>query len=182
MSEVIRERNRLKGYDYSLTGAYFITICTQDNKEILSAISESLPNEKPSITLTDVGKLVYDTIMFYDNKKNVKIGNLCIMPNHVHFILHYLIEPGVLHQTNKTKNLSLSDFIRMIKTWITKQIGSSIFQRSFYDHIIRDEMDYQRVVKYKETNPSRWIGDYNFRANPMIGLSPLFKCDVNRDD
>jgi REP element-mobilizing transposase RayT len=94
------------------------------------------------------------------------------MPNHIHFILHYLIEPSDPRYIEKTKNVHLSDFIKHIKSWITKQIGYPIFQRSYYDHIIRDEMDYQRIVKYIERNPARWIGDYNYRANPLIGLAP----------
>jgi REP element-mobilizing transposase RayT len=179
MSNYIRKRNRLIGYDYSLNGAYFITINTINYDKILSEIKIDDKTSNPIIILTDIGKLVHNTILFYDGKKNIKIGHLCIMPNHIHFILHYLLEPGDPRYIEKTKNISVSDFVRLIKTWITKQLGHPILHRSFWDRIIRSEFDYQRIVKYIETNPARWLGDYNFQANPMIGLAPLFKEDEN---
>lgn len=80
------------------------------------------------------------------------IKEYVIMPNHIHMII-------VIDGTMRASSPTISLLIRSFKTLTTKDIGFSIFQRSFYDHIIRDEEDYLTKAKYIEENPARWAED-----------------------
>ena len=83
---------------------------------------------------------MYDTI---------KIDKYVIMPNHIHLIL--VIDKG--------NNLSISNIIKKYKEWITKESGKSVWQKSFHDHIIRNEKDYLRIWEYIDENVLRWSLD-----------------------
>ena len=67
--------------------------------------------------------------------------------------------PIVFQGTNVSSPTTISDIVRSVKTLTTKQIGKPIFQRSFFDHIIRDQADYENVYSYIESNPSKWESD-----------------------
>ena len=89
----------------------------------------------------------------------VEINKYVVMPNHVHMII-------VINDNGRTGNNGRTQFaptvsriIKQFKGSITKQIGFSIWQRSFHDHIIRDENDYKRIAEYIENNPQRWTED-----------------------
>ena len=86
-------------------------------------------------------------------RKNVVVPKYIIMPNHVHMIV--AIEESGRLATAPT----LSEIIRLWKREITKQIGYSIWQKSYYDHIIRDDTEYQKIWKYIDENPMRWKED-----------------------
>ncbi len=78
-----------------------------------------------------------------------------IMPNHIHLIIKQ--EQGSMWASTPTP--SLSQTIKTFKTLVTKTIGKTIFQRSFYDHIIRGEKDYQEIWQYIDNNPRKWQED-----------------------
>lgn len=154
-----RKPNRLKDYDYSQNGAYFITICTKDRQPLLSVIknADETVGENfvlPTIYLTDVGETIKNEIekihSIYDN---VLIDNYIIMPNHIHLIIR--IDANGRTQFSPTINRIIKQF----KGSITKQIGESIWQKSFYDHIIRDDIDYQSIWQYIDENPMKWKED-----------------------
>ena len=89
------------------------------------------------------------------------IGEYVIMPNHVHMILRISatdVLQGPMWASAPT-NASVPDMIRSFKTLISKELGESIWQRSYYDHVIRDEADYLVRVRYMEENPSKWLYD-----------------------
>jgi len=75
------------------------------------------------------------------------------MPDHIHFIIE--IENGSMRASTPTKNVS--NIVRSIKTLATKEIGKPIFQRSYYDHIIRNQQDHNDIWEYIENNPRKWI-------------------------
>ena len=81
--------------------------------------------------------------------ETTKIDKYVIMPNHIHLII--IID--------RESNLSISNIIKKYKEWITKEIGKSIWQKSYYDHIIRNEKDYLRIWKYIEENIIKWSLD-----------------------
>lgn len=140
----VRKNPRLKDYDYSLGGYYFITICTKDK---LHYFGEVL-NEK--MDLTTIGEIANKNIeILQKTYKTIKIDKYVLMPNHVHMIL--IID--------KETNLSISNIIKKYKEWLTKQIGESIWQKSYYDHIIRNEKDYYRIWKYIDENVLKWSLD-----------------------
>jgi len=143
-----RKRNRLENYDYSQNGAYFITICVKDRKEILSKIKKGDLEKSPSVILTHYG----NTIEKFINNVS-EIEKYVIMPDHIHMIIR--INNGSMWASTPTKRIG--SIVRSIKTLTTKEIGETIFQRSFYDHIIRNEKDYVETMKYIENNPIKYI-------------------------
>ena len=89
------------------------------------------------------------------------VGHYVIMPNHVHFILHISAEStlqGPMWASAPTK-ASIPALVRSFKTLVTKELGKTIWQRSYYDHVIRDEADYRVKAEYIMTNPARWRED-----------------------
>ena len=177
-----RKPNRLKNYDYSKKGAYFVTICTKNREEILGRIIGVGANcVRPQ--LTDIGSIIENEILklskIYDY---VLVDCYVIMPNHVHMILvirnlNCVIDDETESIDDETESIdekhesvdekcgrtqfapTLSRIIKQWKGSITKQIGFSPWQKSFHDHIIRNENDYNRIVTYIENNPANWEDD-----------------------
>lgn len=151
-----RKATRLKEYDYAQNGAYFITICTQNKQCILSDIIVGASIARPcEIQLTQIGIVVENSIKGIEKHyQNVFVENYVIMPNHIHMIIRIDNSGGraMLAPT-------ISRIIQQFKGYVTKQIGKSIWQKLFYDHIIRDEDDYIIKIQYIENNPSKWFED-----------------------
>lgn len=163
MESQTRKPNRLKDYDYSQNGAYFITICTKDRKPILSVIENADEIVGASIArpfkiqLTDVGLIVDKAINGISiHYQNVFIDNYVIMPNHIHLIIR------IDNNGRAMLAPTISRIIQQFKGHVTKQIGESIWQKLYYDHIIRDDIDYQNIWKYIDENPAKWAEDEMF--------------------
>ena len=147
---------RLAGYDYSQPGAYFITVCTKDRKCLLSTIVGADDHIGPHTNLTYTGKIVEKY-----TKTIPGIGLYVIMPNHVHMILHVsskVAGDGPMWSSAPT-DTKVQNLVRSWKTLITKELGVSIWQRSYYDHVIRDEQDYRMIGEYIIGNPGKWAED-----------------------
>ena len=144
-----RKPNRLKNYDYSSQGAYFITICTLDRKCILSHIVGGDALIAPQTNLTHCGEIARKYI-----ESMPGIDKYVIMPNHIHLLIAI---DGPMKASAPT--ISVPNLIRSFKVLVSKEIGQSIWQRSFYDHIIRDEDDYLNHLQYIENNPAKWSED-----------------------
>lgn len=145
-----RKPQRKPGYDYSLSGSYFITICTHSKGNILSFIIPNSEHSMPSVRLTEIGKKVNKAISEINNKNSIfEIDNYIIMPNHIHFIIH----------NYRDGELSISDIVGRFKSYTSHLYGKRLWQKSFYDHIIRNEKDYLEISKYIYENPARWIYD-----------------------
>ncbi len=146
-----RKALRLRDFDYSENGAYFITICVKDMKCKLSKVRNVGDDAHivPEVILTDYGKTVEKYL------KNIPdLDRYIIMPNHVHLILLKEKKSGTMWASSPT---SVSNDIRSFKTLVTKEIGRSLWQRSFYDRIIRDDYDYMLHIQYIDENPKKWI-------------------------
>ena len=155
-----RKRNRLCNYDYGQSGAYFITICTKDRKQILSKIV----GDDAYIVPKPYGLVVEKYI------RNVpQIEKYVIMPDHIHMLIR-LDQGSMWASTPTAKNIGLgaeegtaiptknviASIVRSIKVLTTKEIGEPVFQRSYYDHVIRNQQDYDSVWEYIENNPRKW--------------------------
>ena len=154
----IRKPTRLKNYDYSSAGAYFITICTHNRKNIFSNI---VGEGSPLPQLTTKGKLAEEYVLKINEKYPcVKIDKYVIMPNHMHLILR------IDNDGRGNPSPTVSNVVGWLKYSITKQInrnhdtaGNIIFQRSFHDHVIRDYDDYLKIWEDISTNPAKWQDD-----------------------
>ena len=171
---MIRKQNRLAGYDYSQPGAYFITVCVKDRRCLLGTVvgadahigphNETAPvgadaHIGPSIVLSDTGKIVEKY-----TRSIPGIAEYTIMPNHVHMILRISareVTQGPMWASAPTDS-NIEKLMRSWKILITKELGQSIWQRSYYDHIIRDEQDYVTRAQYIMNNPAKWHEDKYF--------------------
>ena len=151
----IRKPTRLKGYDYSTAGAYFITICVKDRKQLLSEIVGDDAYIVPQNKLSDIGVICDKYIQNINIKyENVTVDKYVIMPNHIHLIISL---HGTMRASSPTKDIV--SIVRSFKTMSTKEIGCSIWQRSYHDHIIRGERDYEKIWEYIDTNVIKWEED-----------------------
>jgi len=175
-----RKSIRLKGYDYSKSGVYFITICIKDRNCIFGKIVDG------EMILSDTGNIANEYwLNIPEHFPNVKLHEHIVMPNHVHGIIE-LINVGVqnfepLH--NDTKNIagvpnleplqnqfqriipySIGSIIRGYKVGVTKWLRANNiihgkWQRNFHEHIIRNEQSYYTIANYIITNPKNWRED-----------------------
>ncbi len=164
-----RKHHRLKNFDYSSPYAYYVTICTSERQKILSTIgvqnndltdlydneSDKLRYEivrKHTPQLTELGKLVDKAInnipSIYDN---VSIGPYIIMPDHVHMIFR-IRRP----ESNHEKAVSVGRIIKGIKQYVSAKANREIWQKSYYDHVIRNDRDYEEIAKYINNNGMHW--------------------------
>jgi len=234
-----RQSFRLKDYDYSQPGSYFITICAHQHKNIFGEIgtvrailacnkegsestspqistnilkkstsinqvtSQKIPLSEDNISkmhLNNFGEIVSYTWNDLENHNSgIKLGEFVIMPNHIHGIIHILdpenywddfipsnfiyretvgagSEPAPTNlatndgarsvPTSDRKQNPLSEIVRQFKTFSARRIntarktpGVSVWQRNYYEHIIRNQESYDQIVDYIQTNPLMWISD-----------------------
>ncbi len=156
-----RKPNRIKGYDYSQTGAYFVTICTQGRKKILSKISVGTPlpgcPQKPCPELLWHGEIADKYIrqmdVFYEH---LSVDHCVIMPDHIHLLI-------TIHESNghpgtgaPTRTSAIARFVGTFKRFCNKEYGENIWQSRYYDHVIRNQQDYNEIWEYIENNPAKW--------------------------
>jgi putative transposase len=201
-----RRSIRLKGYDYSQNGAYFVTICSW-NRECLFGEIAGIKTDNPEMILNEYGKIVHDewmrTVLI---RKEIEIDEFIVMPNHFHGIVFIhgkgdrpvaqmtaiagCIQgrPPISGQTNQIrqdsrmigaagaptdeqpgpKPKSIGSFLAGFKSIITKRVneirlspGAPVWQRNYYERIIRNEIEFNRICEYIINNPMNWNDDEN---------------------
>ena len=162
-----RRPTRLPSYDYSFPGHYFVTICTAEKQKILSAIIVGEGLAPPEVRLSKIGKIAEEQILKISERfPLVTVEKHVIMPNHLHLLIRIDSE-DIRYEEDSMGGASpsptLSDIICSLKsltTKISKEKGlcnKTLWQRSFYDHIIRNEKDYSAYWDYIDNNPSAWV-------------------------
>ena len=189
-----RKSPRLKNYDYSNSGVYFVTICTQDRKRLLSKIVKVndpflckmiVPNtvgeplaapennqtqqtvrvqsqhisyhENYKVVLTPIGETAREQILDLEKRyNNVKVKAYVIMPDHIHILIDLCTDEGAA-----SGSPTLSTVVRAFKSIMSRKskqhFGTErLFQRSYFDHIIRDREDYDVRLRYIHENPMKW--------------------------
>ena len=174
-----RKSIRLKGFDYSQPSRYYVTICTQNKENIFGNIQNG------KTMLNKYGKIAEkEWLNTKIIRPNVDLDYFIIMPNHLHGII--IIKEygrGVLRYaptnipTNefRSPSESLGAIIRGYKSTVTKQInelrntpGLKLWQRNYYEHIIRNEKDLYRIRRYIVQNPLKWEFEKGYRGNMDI--------------
>jgi REP element-mobilizing transposase RayT len=170
---------RLPGYDYSRPGSYFVTICVQDRHCLFG---EVLAGE---LRLNASGRMIreaWTTIMRCDAAAAPHA--LVVMPNHVHGVVTLADADADLERAGtEARPYALSDAVRRFKSWTTRRyvdgvhaggwprFSGRLWQRGYFDHVIRGDEDLIRVLEYIESNPARWALD---RENPArVHPAPL---------
>lgn len=158
-----RRSVRLVGYDYSWAGAYSITICTHRRRHLLGKVMDG------NVRLTPWGQIVErcwrDLPSHYPN---VNVDAFVVMPNHLHGIVILIAPEG--DESRKTECIptahSLGEIVRGFKALCSRQIsscsgtaGTTIWQRSYHEHVIRSEASLNAIRLYIERNPANWAFD-----------------------
>lgn len=148
-----RKQIRLIGHDYSDPGYYFVTLCTSLRKCRFGSIQNA------AILPTSLGRLVegcWNDLPGHFN--GLKLGSFVVMPNHVHGLLLFPTTSftiGVPHQFN-----SLGDVIGGFKSAVSRKSGIRLlWQRGYYDRVVRNEKELHRIADYIRLNPMRWHSD-----------------------
>ena len=147
-----RKPTRLSSYDYASVGAYFITICTEGRKNwFWETVGAGTPHPQ-DVPLSQNGKIAEQAIMNIEGiYPAVHVDYYVIMPDHIHLLLSIRLDEGGRPMAAPT----ISRVIGQCKGYITKKIGKPLFQKLFYDHVIRDVADYEKHVQYILQNPAR---------------------------
>ncbi len=185
-----RRSIRLKGYDYTQPGAYFVTICTQDRQCLFGEVVEG------EMLLNDAGNIVETEWRSLPQRfPGIQTDTFVVMPNHIHgvilvgarFIAPMRVNPGAINRNEGAINRNegainrnegainraptLGDIVRAFKAVTSRRIrqqGCTAFawQRNYYEHIIRNEQTFVRVREYIANNPRQWALD---SENPAVG-------------
>ena len=155
-----RKSNRLKGYDYSQQGYYYVTICTRNREESLGGIEDN------HMILNDYGEIAKNTWLEIPNHfPNIAIDEFTIMPNHVHGIIVIVGGADLRPLHNNPTKMPLSTVIHGFKSSTTRKIHAlcktinPVWQRNYYDHIIRNEESLHKIREYIRSNIFTWVCD-----------------------
>ncbi len=168
-----RKNPRLRGWDYGAGGTYFVTFCTSAHRPVLSSIRRGDPCGRPPLVLTPLGECVAEAIAL----TGVRVEHQVIMPNHVHLLL--TLERAATRAaptgagTQADARVSPTDRGTQAATELGRLVGTvksrsvhlaagrgleagRLWQRGYYDHIVRSENDFLRIWTYIDNNPLRW--------------------------
>ena len=154
-----RKPNRRKCHDYSSCGSYFITICTKDKEKLLGRVVGAVIGRPPVTILSDYGsicdKAINNISKYYPY---VNVDRYVVMPNHIHLLLTVNDGDG----RPMTAPTGVSGIVNQLKGAVSKEIGRSIWQKSFHDRVVRNDDEYNLITQYIIDNPSRWSEDKYF--------------------
>ena len=143
-----RKTLRLKDYDYSSGNICFVTVCAENRKNIFGwIVPAKLENERAGISLSETGRILEQYIRSVPG-----IDKYVIMPNHFHMLVWN--EPGE----------TIIQKMRSLKILVTKKCHHPVFQRSLYEHLIRNEEDYRTRWTYIDQNPDKWMLDKYYQT------------------
>ena len=165
MNLIKRKSMRLPNYDYSQNGAYFVTICTKNRRYLFSEVVGSIHESTAKIKLKPYGRIVDEIINNLSERFDINIDNYIIMPNHIHMIIsieNSSIKRSIRESTLRNRS-TISKVVGYLKMNTSKiNPDKDVWQRSYFDHIIRDEKDYLTKWNYIDGNPSKWESDDYF--------------------
>ena len=151
-----RRSTRLRGYDYSRRGYYFVTIVTARRDEVFGAVVDG--EMRLSVEGSCVAEVWASLPRHYPH---VSLDAFVVMPNHVHGIVTFGLDPG-----QGVKRAPLSEVVRGFKTLAACRVnglrgmrGTPVWQRNYYERIIRDDRELQNVRRYIAENPASWDDD-----------------------
>ena len=154
-----RRSIRLQGYDYTNTGIYFVTICCHQRQHLFGEIDNG------EMKINAIGQIVSTLWQkIPQHFPNVELDGFVLMPDHLH---------GIIIISESKEKASLANIIQNFKSIssrkinrINKNYGISIWQRNYYDHIIRNERSLQHMRHYIKNNPLTWADDQLHPCNP----------------
>ena len=158
-----RKKIRLENFNYSNGGSYFLTICTKDREKILSRIEPAEDGEYSynedgkylRVVLTNDGKIAEKYILSGENMGGIRVDEYVIMPDHIHMVV--FVENDEWEEKNsRERNERIPGFVSALKRLCHREMGKTVFQRSYHDHVIRNHEDYEQIIRYIHRNPAKW--------------------------
>ena len=154
IEKAVRKSPRLKEFDYASSRYYFVTVCTKEHQCHFGSVIATQDNGE--MRLNENGMLLERHVKVLDQRYPfVSVDQYVIMPNHIHLII--LLD----HQNLR----SLPQIIGSFKSGVSRELGFSVWQRSFNDHVIRGEEDYRKIWEYIENNPAKWAMDKYYQSS-----------------
>ena len=160
-----RKLPRLNDFDYTTPGAYFVTICTHEKRCIFGRIIPAMDNMDAYMRYSPIGEVARECLLeIASHYHNIQIDNWVIMPNHIHILIQ------ITERTEPFPTIccDIPNVIGKYKAAVTRKVGKilaysgKLWQHSFYDHIARNQEDYQNIWQYISGNPSKWLDDCFF--------------------
>ena len=152
-----RKPTRLPSFDYNRVGTYFLTLCTKEKRCILGQVQHAGSEaDQPTILLSPLGILVKNQILTMMNLyRNISVDHFIVMPNHIHLLISIQTEKAETSPANAV----IPMFISTLKRFSDKHAGDKLWQRSYHDHVVRNEQDYLRIWQYIDSNAAKWEMD-----------------------
>ena len=156
-----RKSIRLKDYNYASDGAYFLTICAQNKEHLFGNIVNG------KIILNSAGEMIRKWLFELKSKfENIELDEYIIMPNHIHLIIFILNSAyGIPQIVQWLKTMITNEYIRNVKQNNWKPFDKKIWQRNYYDRVVRNEKELDKIRKYIFENPLKWELDRNNPEN-----------------
>ena len=170
-----RKHIRLPNYDYSQNGIYFVTICAAERRNLLSEIVRTVGRDDPGAPLAECrllpkGEIVKNYIeSIPDAYPGAVVEKYCIMPNHVHILLAFY-EDDERRTGSSRPTQRLPRVVAALKRFSNRDTGQKLWQKGYYEHIIRDDNDLLIHWQYIDQNPARWAEDEYNAEYPAGGI------------
>lgn len=172
MNLPIRKNLRIKDFDYKSENIYFVTICSKNQECIFCNIDDEITNVNfdvidfnNCIHYSNIGMIIVKALESIETIYiGVKLKEYVIMPNHLHLLIQITDEIE-----NNANDIDISKIIGSFKRFVTQLVNKGnkqkivVWQKSFYEHIVRNEKDYNRILEYIIYNPYRWKLDEYYR-------------------
>jgi putative transposase len=169
-----RRSIRIQGFDYAQPGSYFITICAWDKKLIFGKITNG------EVTLSHLGEIARKELEKLPHRfTNINLDCFVVMPNHIHILITISNDggitgsdlPGVQEAFKKPVPGSVPTIVRAYKAAVTQRVSalrnapvSIVWHRNYYEHVVRNEGERERIFLYINSNPAQWDSD---EENPV---------------
>lgn len=181
-----RHSIRLKDYDYSSDGAYYVTLCAQERKCLFGEVIND------GIVLNDAGKMIeYNWNKLPQRFLNIELDEFITMPNHFHGIINVTVGAPLVGAQNDNiivgaqnnnragtrpaptlgdivgafKSITTNEYIRNVKNNHWRQFDKQLWQRNYYEHIIRNDIELNEIRGYIKNNPYNWEEDKEYVKN-----------------
>lgn len=156
-----RKNLRLENYDYSQNGGYFVTICTHERSHVFGEVTGSVVGANLCVRPNEPDKMVLKWLFEIENKyPGTKIDYYIVMPDHLHFVL---LKTGAhtgapLQEIVKWfKTQTTNEYIKGVKIGLYEPFNRHLWQRGYFEHIIRNQQDLDEIRRYIENNPAKWV-------------------------
>jgi putative transposase len=161
-----RRSIRLKGFDYSRSGIYFVTICVQNRECLFGTIAREADGEnyRDRVLLNDAGEMVSaEWVALPSRFPTITLDEFVVMPNHFHSIFHFPPTPSVNPTLGEViaafKSIVTNRYITGVKSQGWQAFHTRLWQRNYYEHIVRDDSSLQKIQQYIRDNPLTWQTD-----------------------